>query len=111
MFIGVSILFCNPADVIRTRIYNQPFDPVTGKGTLFYIIKSFFLYVIFNCNYNFYKYFLGLLYKNGFDAFLKIFKTEGFAGFYKGGWTHYSRLGPHIILVFVFLEQMKNWTI
>jgi hypothetical protein len=27
---GVSILFCNPADVIRTRVYNQPFDPVTG---------------------------------------------------------------------------------
>ena len=23
---GVSILSCNPADVVRTRIYNQPFD-------------------------------------------------------------------------------------
>ena len=23
---GVSILACNPADVVRTRIYNQPFD-------------------------------------------------------------------------------------
>jgi hypothetical protein len=23
---GVSILSCNPADVVRTRIYNQPYD-------------------------------------------------------------------------------------
>lgn len=80
--LGISILFCNPADVVRTRIYNQPFDPVTGKG---------------------------LLYRNGFDALTKIIRTEGvLGGLYKGGWTHYSRLGPHIILVFVFLEQMKK---
>jgi solute carrier family 25, member 34/35 len=68
--------------VVRTRIYNQPFDPITGKG---------------------------LLYRNGLDAFTKIVKTEGVVGgLYKGGWTHYSRLGPHIILVFVILEQMKK---
>lgn len=28
---GVSILCCNPADVVRTRMYNQPFDN-TGKS-------------------------------------------------------------------------------
>ena len=80
--LGISILFCNPADVVRTRIYNQPFDPQTGKG---------------------------LLYRNGFDALTKIVRTEGvLGGLYKGAWTHYSRLGPHIVLVFVFLEQMKK---
>jgi solute carrier family 25, member 34/35 len=82
VFLGVSILFCNPADVVRTRIYNQPFDPSTGKG---------------------------LLYRNGLDALTKIVRTEGvLGGLYKGAWTHYSRLGPHIVLVFVFLEQMKK---
>ena len=31
---GVSILFCNPADVVRTRIYNQPFDEKGQRFTL-----------------------------------------------------------------------------
>lgn len=30
---GASILACNPADVVRTRIYNQPFD---ASGKAFY---------------------------------------------------------------------------
>lgn len=77
---GVSIIFCNPADTIRTRIYNQPIDPVTGKGQL---------------------------YSNAFDAAVKIVRTEGIQSLYKGGLAHYGRLGPHIVLVFMFLEQLK----
>ena len=45
-----------PFDVVSTRLYNQPVDPKTGKGTV---------------------------YKGIVDCALKIFKTEGFLGFYK----------------------------
>ena len=71
---------CNPADVLRTRIYNQPVD---AKGN-------------------------PVLYKNGADAFLKIFRTEGVFALYKGAWSHYMRLGPHLVLVFFFLEKYKS---
>jgi hypothetical protein len=76
-----SIAFCNPADVVRTRLYNQPVDKY-GKGVLYY---------------------------GSADAAGKILRTEGVAAFYKGALAHYSRLGPHIVLVFVFLEQLKKW--
>jgi len=76
---GISIIFCNPPDVIRTRIYNQPFDS-SGKG---------------------------VYYSNSSDAFFKIIKNEGPAAFYKGAFSHFTRLGPHLMLVFVFLEQLK----
>ena len=76
---GVSVIGCNPADVIRTRLYNQPFDK---NGNPLY-------------------------YKNGIDAFIKITKTEGFSAFYKGGYSHFLRIGPHLVLVFFFLEQLK----
>lgn len=79
---GMSILFCNPADVIRTRLYNQPFDEA-GRG---------------------------LFYKGTVDAFTQVVRLEGFAALYKGAVAHYARLGPHIILVFCFLEQFKKWT-
>ena len=72
---GVSILACNPADVTRTRVYNQPPD--------------------------------GARYANALDAAKKILQTEGPAGFYKGALSHYLRLGPHMVLVFVILEQLR----
>ena len=72
---GVSILCCNPADVTRTRVYNQPTD--------------------------------GARYANALDAARKILATEGPLGFYKGAGSHYLRLGPHMVLVFVILEQLR----
>ena len=77
----VSIACVNPVDVIRTRMYNQPFDIKTGRG---------------------------ILYQNGIDAAIKILSKEGPGAFYKGGLTHLARLGPHMVLVFVFLEQLKS---
>jgi len=68
----------NPADVISTRLYNQPV--VNGKGT----------------SYN------GIV-----DCAVKTIKTEGVRGLYKGFTAHYMRLGPHTILTFVFWEQFK----
>lgn len=76
---AVSVMCVNPADVLRTRIFNQPFDS-NGKG---------------------------LWYRNGFHAGLKVVTVEGPFALYKGASANLMRLGPHMVLVFVFLEQFK----
>jgi len=69
-----------PLDVISTRLYNQGVD-ASGKGTL---------------------------YNSYFDCVTKIWRTEGFQGFYKGIVPCYMRIGPHTVLCFVFWEQLKD---
>jgi solute carrier family 25, member 34/35 len=69
----------NPFDVISTRIYNE--GTKNGKG---------------------------LLYNGVFDCILKMMKTEGVTGFYKGFVAHYTRLAPHTILTFLFYEKLKS---
>lgn len=69
----------NPTDVISTRLYNQG---VTSKGK-------------------------GIYYSGVIDCFVKILKTEGFRGFYKGFWPHYIRIGPHSALVLLFFDELK----
>jgi solute carrier family 25 protein 34/35 len=72
----------NPFDVVSTRLFSQQ---VKGSE--------------------------GALYKSGimgpFDCMAKMFKAEGFAGFYKGWTAQYLRLGPHTVLTFLFWEQAK----
>ena len=46
-------------------------------------------------------------YRGGVDAALSLVRTEGATAFCKGALTHYLRLGPHMILVFGILEQLK----
>jgi len=41
------------------------------------------------------------------DCFLKIVRNEGPIALFKGWTPSYTRLGPHTILTFIFLEQMK----
>jgi solute carrier family 25, member 34/35 len=48
------------------------------------------------------------LYSGILDCFTKIWRTEGLAGFYKGWTAHYLRVGPHTVLTFVFLEQLRK---
>lgn len=77
---SMSVMVINPLDVVRTRLFNQPFD-AQGKG---------------------------LWYKNGADAAVKVLRVEGPLAFYKGALTHFMRLGPHLALVFTFHEQIKR---
>ncbi|KAI9190830.1 mitochondrial carrier domain-containing protein [Polychytrium aggregatum] len=76
-------LAMNPFDVAMTRMYNQKVAQ-DGKH--------------------------GALYKNGFDCIVKMIRTEGVSALYKGFTAHYFRIGPHTILTFVFLEQVKAAT-
>ncbi|XP_006621605.1 solute carrier family 25 member 35-like isoform X2 [Apis dorsata] len=69
-----------PFDVLATRLYNQRMD-VEGKGTL----------------YN------GLL-----DAFVKIVRTEGLIGLYKGIFPTWMRIAPHTVLCLVFYEKLDQ---
>lgn len=67
MFAGLLVcLAMNPFDVISTRMYNQGVDPVTGRG---------------------------LLYNGPVDCFIKMTRTEGIRGLYKGFLAHFLRIG------------------
>lgn len=46
-------------------------------------------------------------YTSGFDVARQLLANEGALAFYKGSGTHFLRLGPHMVLVFVILEKMK----
>ncbi|PIA19208.1 mitochondrial carrier [Coemansia reversa NRRL 1564] len=81
---GTGFFVClvmNPFDVVSTRMYNQKAASGGGHG--------------------------GALYKNPLQCFYKTVTTEGFFSLYKGFLAHYLRLGPHTILMFVFVEQIK----
>lgn len=70
-----------PFDVVSTRLYNQPVD---GRG-------------------------IGLMYSGIMDCALKIFKTEGFGGFYKGWSASFLRIGPHTVLSLCFWQELRKY--
>jgi len=74
------VVAMTPFDVVTTRMYNQGVDK-SGRG---------------------------LLYNHIGDVFVKIFRTEGVPGFFKGMGAHYFRLGPHTILSLVFWDHLKH---
>lgn len=81
MISGVAVtFFMTPFDVVSTRLYNQGLD-AGGRG---------------------------LLYSGVVDAFIKIFRTEGLWGFYKGWAASYFRLGPHTVLSLVFWDEFRK---
>ena len=77
-FAGVC---CNqPLDVVRNRLYNQPIG-ADGQGTL---------------------------YAGAIDCAKQLLRNEGPLGLYRGFSSHYLRVGPHYVLTFTFLEQIKK---
>ncbi|GAB1864622.1 Solute carrier family 25 member 35 [Camponotus japonicus] len=69
-----------PFDVLATRLYNQQTD-ASGKGAL---------------------------YKGLGDALIKIFRTEGLTGLYKGTFPTWLRIAPHTVLCLVFYEELDQ---
>lgn len=47
-------------------------------------------------------------YTGALDVFNKIIRHEGPFALWKGFLPYYARLGPHTVLVFIFLEQMNK---
>lgn len=87
---GVLLHFCSsmisglittvasmPVDIVKTRIQNMKM--VDGKPE----------------------------YSGPFDVIGKIVKNEGVFALWRGFLPYYFRIGPHTVLVFIFLEQMN----
>eukprot|EP00566_Odontella_aurita_P014473 CAMPEP_0113578296 /NCGR_PEP_ID=MMETSP0015_2-20120614/29394_1 /TAXON_ID=2838 /ORGANISM="Odontella" /LENGTH=529 /DNA_ID=CAMNT_0000482069 /DNA_START=179 /DNA_END=1768 /DNA_ORIENTATION=- /assembly_acc=CAM_ASM_000160 len=49
------------------------------------------------------------IYRNGFDAVKQIFLSEGPSAFMKGFFPSFCRVGPHFVLTFLLLEQMRRF--
>lgn len=47
-------------------------------------------------------------YKGAIDVFTKIVRNEGFFSLWKGFTPYYARIGPHTVLMFIFLEQLNT---
>ena len=81
MFASVFVVIAmTPFDLVSTRLYNQGVN----------------------------KFGHGLLYNHIGDVFVKVFRTEGLIGFFKGIGPHYFRLGPHTILSLVFWDNLRE---
>ncbi|XP_043268957.1 solute carrier family 25 member 35-like [Venturia canescens] len=71
-----------PFDVVATRLYNQGTD-ANGRG---------------------------LLYRGVIDALIKIGRTEGVMGLYKGVFPTWIRIAPHTVLCLVFYDEINQLT-
>ncbi|KAG1664489.1 Mitochondrial uncoupling protein 4 [Nymphon striatum] len=71
-----------PADVIKTRVMNQPTD-ANGRG---------------------------LLYKSSSDCLMKSVKQEGFFALYKGFIPTWARLAPWYLIFWLSYEQVRKLT-
>ena len=81
MLSGIAVVICmTPFDVVSTRLYNQSLDH-RGKG---------------------------LYYSGAADCFLKVFRTEGLLGLYKGCSANYMRVGPHTVLMLSFWTYLRE---
>ncbi|XP_046407185.1 mitochondrial uncoupling protein 4 [Ischnura elegans] len=69
-----------PADVIKTRVMNQPTDE-TGRG---------------------------LVYKSSVDCLIKTVKNEGLLALYKGFFPVWIRLAPWALTFWVSFEQLRH---
>eukprot|EP00038_Savillea_parva_P020823 m.32612 g.32612 ORF g.32612 m.32612 type:complete len:299 (+) comp4903_c0_seq1:43-939(+) len=78
---GFTGILCNhPVDLIRNRLYNQARGP-NGRG---------------------------LLYSGAADCVTKLVRADGVTALYRGFLAHYGRVGPHYVITFTMLEQLRK---
>lgn len=70
----------SPLDVVKSRVMNQPVDS-SGRG---------------------------LRYSSTVDCFRKTVAAEGLPSLWKGFWPNFGRLGPHCVVTFMVIEQLRN---
>nr|XP_006815881.1 PREDICTED: mitochondrial uncoupling protein 4-like [Saccoglossus kowalevskii] len=76
----IAALLSTPADVVKTRIMNQPTDS-HGRG---------------------------LLYKSSIDCLLQAYKNEGFFALYKGFIPTWARMAPWSLTFWLSYEQIRK---
>lgn len=80
MFAGfVTAFVTNPIDVIKTRIMNENVHSQQQR-----------------------------IYTSSFSSLMKILKTEGVLGLYKGFIPNWLRLGPHTVITFLIFEKLRK---
>lgn len=100
---ALAVIVMAPFDVVSTRIYNQGWLKIIVKSIK--TLHSFIDCIIF-LGLN--EHGKGLLYTGYCDCLAKIWRTEGFFGFYKGLGACYVRLGSHTVLSLTFWDQFKD---
>lgn len=76
----LSTCASNPIDVVKSRLMNQPTD-AAGRPTL---------------------------YSSPLHCVRATVAAEGLSGLYAGFWPSYIRLGPHTMIIFVTVEQVRH---
>lgn len=76
----LSTIASSPIDLVKSRMMNQPCDAAGNPA----------------------------LYSSPLQCLRQTFLQEGFLGLYAGFWPSYFRLGPHTVLVFVVIEQVRH---
>ena len=77
----IAALLGTPADVIKTRVMNQPTD---ARGN-------------------------GILYKSSLDCLMKSIKNEGFFSLYKGFIPCWIRMGPWSLVFWISYEELRKF--
>ncbi|XP_043791500.1 mitochondrial 2-oxoglutarate/malate carrier protein [Apis laboriosa] len=75
----VTTITSMPVDIAKTRIQNMKI--VDGKPE----------------------------FKGAIDVIIQVCRNEGVFSLWKGFFPYYARLGPHTVLTFIFLEQIRNF--
>ena len=55
-----------------------------------------------------YDYYYGYYHYSSQDVLGRTIRSEGFFSLWKGFTPYYTRLGPHTVLTFIFLEQFNR---
>jgi hypothetical protein len=77
----LATIASSPFDVVKSRVMNQPVD-ANGKG---------------------------LRYSSTVDCFRKSIAAEGVLSLWKGFLPNFARLGPHCVVTFMVIEQLRNF--
>jgi len=78
----VATFLASPIDYIKTNLQAQPIDSNTGRG---------------------------IYYKSSYDCFKKTIQKEGVFALWRGVVPHYLRRGPHLVVTFSVLEQLRYY--
>ena len=98
----------NPLDIICTRLYNQKYEQDANLSKRSASTSSSPpLANLTTTSHQALKR-SGSLYNGIWDCFSKTVAHEGFLGLYKGLTANWLRIGPHTVLTFVFLEQLRK---
>lgn len=77
----MATIASSPADVIKTRVMSQPVGP-DGRG---------------------------LHYSSTVDCLRKTVAAEGALSLWKGFLPNFGRLGPHTVIMFLVIEQLRKF--